>query len=152
MNSGANALRVVSVADEQPEPAALPVNSGPNPGALLSALATVLKDTITRFDQVSGRVSQNILTRGNPADHDLIVALQDFDRLQQEFGALSEVFSQCVEVWNVAGGEHAAFRHDPLAAVNLADLKDRLLTRIRNEAIYLAVPPTDANESEIEVF
>lgn len=150
MNSGANALRVVEVENDPADTVQASGNSAPNPGVLLSALSTVLRDTIARFDQISGKVSENIMTRGNPADFDLIVALQDFDRLQQEFGALSDVISHCVEVWNVAGGEHAPFRHDPIAAITLADLKERLATRVRNETIYLAVPSQAGQHKEDE--
>jgi hypothetical protein len=104
---------------------------------LLSALAAILQDTIDRFGEVSGKVTEYVMARGDTTDAALIVTLQDFDRLQQEFAALSDVFSHCVEAWcGLAGAEQSA--RDPIAAITLADLKDRLSNRVRNEKILMA--------------
>lgn len=103
---------------------------------LLSALAAVLRDTIDRFGDVSGQVTEYVMARGDTSDAALIVTLQDFDRLQQEFAALSDVFSHCVEAWCGLAGE-GRDAHDPIAAITLADLKDRLSNRVRNEAILM---------------
>lgn len=120
--------------------------------ALLAAIATVMRDTIERFGELSGRVTENVLTRGNPADHSLIVALQDFDRLQQEFGALNDVLSRCMEQWGGAGvpdNERLADGSDAIADISLADLKARLRDRFHNETLFLATQ--SANKSD-EVF
>jgi hypothetical protein len=120
-----------------------------DPKVLLAAVATVLRDTIDRFGEVSGRVTENVLTRGNPADHSLIVALQDFDRLQQEFGALNDVLSRCMENWSgagEAGNERLADGSDAIADISLADLKARLRVRAHSEALFLATQP--ANDEE----
>jgi hypothetical protein len=123
-----------------------------DPKALLAALAVVLRDTIDRFSEVSGRVTENVLTRGNPADHSLIVALQDFDRLQQEFDALNGVLSNCAGLWDgseESDGEQASFGCEAITGIGIADLKDRLLSRLHNEAIYLATHPACKDD---EVF
>ena len=91
--------------------------------AQLAAWAHILSDTIARFGDVSGKVTETVLGRGDAADAGLIVTLQDFDRLQQEFAALSEVFAHWMDHW--CGGHHAAHGHDPISGVTLADLKDR---------------------------
>lgn len=114
---------------------------------LLSALSAILQDTIDRFGDVSGKVTEYVMARGDTTDAALIVTLQDFDRLQQEFAALSDVFSHCVEAWcGLAGSEHAT--RDPIAAITLADLKDRLSNRVRNEKI-LMTPEAPHREDEI---
>jgi hypothetical protein len=112
----------------------------PDTVALLSAVATVLRDTIGRFGDISGEVTETVLTRGDSADSGLIVKLQDFDRLQQEFCALSDVFSQCLEMWSgsTAG---ARSQHDPVAAVTLAGLKNRLSNCVRSEVILMGAQP-----------
>lgn len=120
-----------------------------DPKALLAAVATVLRDTIDRFGEVSGRVTENVLTRGNPADHSLIVALQDFDRLQQEFGALNDVLSRCTENWvgsgNI-GSTQPSFGRDAIASISIEDLKGRLLNRLHSEALFLATQPTNHDD------
>lgn len=122
------------------------------PKALLAAIATVMRDTIDRFGELSGRVTENVLTRGNPADHSLIVALQDFDRLQQEFGALNDVLSRCMEQWSGTGipeHERLADGSDAIADISLADLKARLRDRFHNETLFLATKPENKSD---EVF
>src|SRR5712671_3521647 len=64
-------------------------------GRLLSAVSTVLHETLDRFENASGRVAQSVLTRGNPADHELIQALQNFDRIHQEFSAIRHMITHC---------------------------------------------------------
>jgi hypothetical protein len=115
---------------------------------LLSALAAILQDTIDRFGDVSGKVTEYVMARGDTTDAALIVTLQDFDRLQQEFAALSDVFSHCVEAWcGLADSDHAT--RDPIAAITLADLKDRLSNRVRNEKILMA---SEAAHREDDIF
>lgn len=115
---------------------------------LLSALAAILQDTIDRFGDVSGKVTEYVMARGDTTDAALIVTLQDFDRLQQEFAALSDVFSHCVEAWcGLAGTEQNS--HDPIAAITLADLKDRLSNRVRNEKILMT---SEAAHRDDDIF
>ena len=64
-------------------------------GRLLSAVTTVLHETLDRFEQASGKVTQTVLTRGNPGDYELIEALQNFDRLHQEFSAIKSMITRC---------------------------------------------------------
>lgn len=113
--------------------------------ALLSAVATVLRDTIERFGNVSGRVTETVLIQGDGADAELIVTLQDFDRLQQEFSALSDVFSHCVEAWTGPASGHAKL-DDPIAAITLAELKERLSNRVHNERILMSPQPATRDD------
>jgi len=102
--------------------------------ALLSALSTMLGDTLSRFEAISSRVTQRVLTRGDAADHDLIVALQDFDRLQQEFSALGNVISHCATVSSSPGltGRDVSLGQAVIADITLSDLKDRFLKHLQN--------------------
>ncbi len=140
MSSVTNALRV-----DADEAASFGVADRPNVGALLTALSTVLQDTLGRFEQISGRVTENVLQRGQSADHDLIVALQDFDRLQQEFSALSNVISYCASASN-ADGNPKASSVEVIAAITLADLKDRLLSRLQAETSQAAFAPVGCEQ------
>ena len=135
MKSAVSALHIVSEHDDNNKRVAAADQSTRTLGALLSAVSSVLRDTLGRFETISGGVTEHVLTRGNAADHDLIVALQDFDRLQQEFAALSNVIAHCARVSSnseASHDDHAALGHAAIASVTLADLKDRLLTSFRS--------------------
>src|SRR5262249_8920161 len=68
---------------------------GEDVAAFLDTLTVILRETLGRLEGTVGRVSEMVLTRSGPADRELIVTLQDFDRLQQEFAALVDVISHC---------------------------------------------------------
>lgn len=134
MSTGA--LRSV-VADDGAQPESGLESAVRGDAVLLSALETTLRHTIERFTVVSGRVTEQVLTLGDAAGTGLIVALQDLDRLQQEFGALSGIFSYCVDSWCGGAAPHQDERGDPIAAITLADLKHRLSNRLRSEALMM---------------
>jgi len=113
--------------------------------ALLAALSSVLAETLRRFEDLSGRVTDGILKRGQAIDHDLIIALQDFDRLQQEFAAIADVMTYCASV--PPDAEIGAFPQQALARVNLADVKIRLRDHLRTrQGEGLAAPIDDAEQ------
>ena len=97
-------------------------------GRLLNAVSTVLHETLDRFENASGKVTQTVLTRGNPADHDLIQALQSFDRLHQEFSALKHMITHCAEAskeGRLADTTH--WEQEAVDGIILTDVKQRLL-------------------------
>ena len=97
-------------------------------GRLLSAVSTVLHETLDRFENASGRVAQSVLTRGNPADHELIQALQNFDRIHQEFSAIKHMITHCATA-SAEGrlADNAQWGQDAVAGITLTDVKQRLL-------------------------
>ena len=97
-------------------------------GRLLSAVSTVLHETLDRFEDASGRVTQTVLTRGNPADHELIQALQNFDRIHQEFSAIKHMITHCATA-SAEGrlADNAQWGQDAVAGITLTDVKLRLL-------------------------
>jgi len=108
----------------------------------LAATGTVLRETLTRFERTSTRISQRVTAEPRLADRALIVMLQDFDRLQQEFATLSEVLGKLSAA---GGGSYAGA--EALAAISIADLKDRLMRHLRT--LSLELPAADAAE-EVE--
>jgi hypothetical protein len=99
----------------------------------LIATASALRDAVTRFEQTSGGISAYVASRPNEANRELIVTLQAFDRLNQEFVALAEVLtmaaSKSAESWTRAeGGIHPA--EDAIAAVTISELKERLMRHL----------------------
>jgi hypothetical protein len=97
-------------------------------GRLLNAVNTVLYETLDRFEQASGRVTQTVLSRGNPCDDELIEALQDFDRLHQEFSAIRSMITHCASA-TAEGSVPGEVPCGPEAVANitLTDIKQRLL-------------------------
>ncbi len=97
--------------------------------AVLDALVDMLRSTLGRFEATAGRVTELVLQRKNSADRELIVGLQDFDRLQQEFAALIETLSRYaagpVEHASTAG--HGEQLRAAIAAITVGELRDRLM-------------------------
>jgi len=110
----------------------------------LAATAMVLRETVVQFERTSARVTENVTMRPGQADRSLVVTLQDFDRLQQEFATLAEILAQAagkpLESWlRVEGGRHPA--EDAIATVSLADLKDRLMRYLGTAMMDLTAEP-----------
>ena len=68
-------------------------------GAFLSAFAALLLDDVLRLDEISGCVTETAPGAGRP-DRELIVSLQAFDRLKQEFEALGDALAKYAELTN----------------------------------------------------
>jgi hypothetical protein len=100
---------------------------------LLNALSTVLSETLERFEATSGKVTETVLSGGHAEDHDLIVALQDFDRIHQEFSAIKNVISRYVATSVEHGNTQSG--HDAISAVTLSHLKARLLNCLDGDLI-----------------
>ena len=117
-------------------------NSADNVGAFLAVFAALLLDNVMRLDETVGQVTDLVTSNGRP-DRELIVTLQSFDRLKQEFGALGEALARYAEATNelpVAGKERAQFGQEVVAAITVADLKDRLLRQLKDELPELDAP------------
>jgi hypothetical protein len=129
----------MSVASMESENAAHPVIG--EIGTFLIATAEVLRETIMRFEKTTAGITEHVMTRPSQADRDLIVTLQDFDRLQQEFLMLAEVLTQAAgksgESWlRAEGGGHPA--EDAIAGISVADLKERLMRYLNISMVPLA--------------
>ena len=72
----------------------------------------------------------------------MIVTLQDFDRLQQEFVALGDMLARYAAASDDAlliRDGHADFGH-VIASIVVGDLKERLLCRLQGKSIDFVVP------------
>jgi hypothetical protein len=128
-------------ADRSAEPAVRP---GEDVAAFLDALATILRETVTRLEGTVGRVSEMVMVRSGPPERELIVTLQDFDRLQQEFAALGDVIAHCAATSGSWSGDSWADHHGhkAVAAISVEDLKQRFLSHLRGASTELAVSET----------
>lgn len=117
----------------------------------VAAIAVVLRETVSAFEETVARVTEMTVLRPGQADRDLVVALQNFDRLQQEFHSLSEVLVRLSAV----SGEHALLGeagprepgYDVLATIAVADLKHRLSRHLRT--LMVDQPQADAPDEAV---
>ncbi len=130
------------------------VESENNVGAFLAVFAALLLDNVLHLDETVGRVTDLVMGSGKP-DRELIVTLQSFDRLKQEFEALGDALTRYAEATNatpMAGHERAQLEQNVIAEITLADLKDRLLRRLQDDLPTVAAPPLSAQAAaEIDV-
>jgi hypothetical protein len=100
-------------------------------GAFIAVFAALLLDNVVTLEETVSRVSDLVMGSGRP-DRELIVTLQSFDRLKQEFEALGEALIRYAEAATSAAGreDHAQLGRDVIAAISVADLKNRLLSRL----------------------
>lgn len=112
-------------------------------GAFLAVFAALLLDNVLRLDETVGQVTDIVMGSGKP-DRELIVTLQSFDRLKQEFEALGDALTRYAEATNatpLGGEERAQLGQNVIAAITVADLKDRLVQRLQDELPGIVAPP-----------
>ncbi len=70
---------------------------------VLAALASILRDSTGRFEETSDRITQLVVARESGSGVDIIVALQEFDRLRQDFEAIEGILAGCAQVIERSG-------------------------------------------------
>lgn len=123
-------------------------------GAFLAVFAALLLDNVLSLEETVGRVTDLVMALGKP-DREMIVTLQSFDRLKQEFEALGDALTRYAEATNVTpmgGEERAQLEQNVIAAITVADLKDRLLRRLQDDLPDVVAPPiSDVVAPEVDV-
>jgi hypothetical protein len=137
--TSATAARLASADAEEPD-----VPGSDDVAAFLDTLATVLRETVARLEGTVGRVSEIVMVRSGPGERELIVTLQDFDRLQQEFAALVDVIAHCAATSGSWSGESWADQHGrkAVAAISLEDLKQRFLGHLEGAPMEIGASET----------
>jgi len=105
--------------------------------AFFAAVATLQRETISRFEETVGRLTGLAMSSADSTDRELIMTLQDFDRLQQEFAALGEVLARFGTIMGNLLSSHNLSDHldrHVIADISIGDLKDRLLHHYRGQA------------------
>jgi hypothetical protein len=98
---------------------------------VLAALASILRDSTGRFEETSDRITQLVVARESGSGVDIIVALQEFDRLRQDFEAIEGILAGCAQVIERATtGEQGHPLRDVIAEVPVVDFKNRLARRL----------------------
>lgn len=116
-------------AQSDTDPSAIDLN------AFLPALAGMLRETVSRFEDTANRVSDLVIQQREQASLDLIVALQDFDRLQQEFSALGDALLRYIGATDpsMVPAQDGVTGQDVIAGILLEDMRQRLLRRLQSK-------------------
>lgn len=112
-------------------------------GAFLAVFAALLLDNVLRFEETVGRVTDLVMGICRP-DREMVVTLQSFDRLKQEFEALGDALTRYAEATNampLGGEERAQLEQNVIATITVADLKHRLLRRLQDDLPEVVAPP-----------
>jgi hypothetical protein len=119
-----------------------------NPRLFLSGVSGLLRETVQRFETISSGVTDAVMARAGMADRDLIVTLQAFDRLQQEFVAVADVLSRYSGALDNAsnGNLHSRIEADAISAIAVSDLKQRLLHHLQRDRSNETQPPPAGEE------
>jgi len=122
-------------------------------GAFLSVFAALLLDNVFRLEETASRVTDLLMSSGR-ADRELIVTLQGFDRLKQEFEALGDALARYADSTNGLpdGKGRADLGRDIISAITVSDLKDRLLLGLQDDMPSIAAPAlSEAVAGEVDV-
>ena len=97
-------------------------------------MAVELHETILRLERTTARGTELTALRASRPERELVVALQDFDRLQQEFVSFAEVFASAavksLESWQRPPDQDGHPAEDAVAKIPLTDLKSRILRQL----------------------
>ena len=123
-------------------------------GAFVAVFAALLLDNVLRLEETVGQVTDLVMAIGRPS-REMVVTLQSFDRLKQEFEALGDALSRYAEATNATpldGEERAQLEQNVIAAITVADLKDRLLRRLQDDLPEVVAPPiSELVAAEVDV-
>jgi hypothetical protein len=99
---------------------------------LLAAVASILRDSTGRFEETSDRIAQLVVARETTnSGVDIIVALQEFDRLRQDFDAIESILAGCAKVIErPVGPETAQPFREVVAEIPVVEFKTRLARRL----------------------
>jgi hypothetical protein len=150
-----NGSAAISVETETaPESISAPDGALSEIAALLGVLATLFLDNVRELEDTVARVT-DLVTRDGRPDRELIVTLQSFDRLKQEFEALSGALARYADSTHTlpleGDGPRTPFGRDVIHEITLADLKERFLDRLDNGIGPALQPLPEPSEDELEV-
>jgi hypothetical protein len=125
-----------------------PEESNNDVGAFLAVFAALLLDNVLRLDETVGRVTDFVMA--SKPSRELIVTLQSFDRLKQEFEALGDALTRYAEATNsvpLSTEARSQLEQNIIEGITVADLKDRLLNRLQDDLPEFSAPPISAEQA-----
>lgn len=124
--------------------------------AFLAVLAAMMLDNVWTLDETVGRVTDFVMS--HKPDRDTVVILQSFDRLKQEFEALGDTLARYAEAHGStpqSGEARTRLGHSVIDGITVADLKERLLSRLQpgmDEMLLPDISPEQAAEVGLDVI
>jgi hypothetical protein len=121
--------------------------SGDDTCAFLAAVATLQRETVRSFEYTVGRLTGLAMSGASRNDRELIMTLQDFDRIQQEFAALGDMlvrFGMAMKDPAADSGLADRLDREVIDGISIHDLKERLLRYYRGEPSELEPTPDEA--------
>ena len=98
---------------------------------VLATLASILRDSTGRFEETSDRIAQLVAARETGSGVDIIVALQEFDRLRQDFEAIEGILAGCAEAIERAAANQAVRPlREVIGEIPVVDFKTRFARRL----------------------
>jgi phosphoglycerate-specific signal transduction histidine kinase len=98
---------------------------------VLATLASILRDSTGRFEETSDRIAQLVVARETGSGVDIIVALQEFDRLRQDFEAIEGILAGCAQaIERAAANESGRLLRDVIGEIPVVDFKNRFARRL----------------------
>jgi len=98
---------------------------------VLATLASILRDSTGRFEETSDRIAQLVVARETGSGVDIIVALQEFDRLRQDFEAIEGILAGCAEAIERAAANQAVRPlREVIGEIPVVDFKTRFARRL----------------------
>jgi phosphoglycerate-specific signal transduction histidine kinase len=98
---------------------------------VLATLASILRDSTGRFEETSDRIAQLVVARESGSGVDIIVALQEFDRLRQDFEAIEGILAGCAQaIERAAANESGRPLREVIAEIPVVDFKNRFARRL----------------------
>ena len=132
-----------TAADELVDASAQPAD---DLAAFLNTLAVMLRETVAKFEKTASKVTDLVETQPGTTDRELVVALQDFDRLQQEFAAITEALAKTGASmkgrWHHEDDDEDHPKDKVIGGISIADLRERMLQHLNSPSIDPAVEPT----------
>lgn len=95
---------------------------------LLAAIAISFRESITCLEDTVATITDLVITQFG-SDRNLVMALQNFDRLQQEFSTLGEVVALVSTARNRAADDDSGvdeFCNLVIESISIAELKERI--------------------------
>jgi hypothetical protein len=107
------------------------VDADPPLPKVLAALASILRDSTGRFEETSDRIAQLVVARESGSGVDIIVALQEFDRLRQDFEAIEGILAGCAEaIERAAANQTGRPLREVIGEIPVVDFKTRFARRL----------------------
>ena len=98
---------------------------------VLATLASILRDSTGRFEETSDRIAQLVVARETGSGVDIIVALQEFDRLRQDFETIEGILAGCAQaIERAAANESGRLLRDVIGEIPVVDFKTRFARRL----------------------